>query len=225
MENEGVNSQTNTNIATVPSETPNNPTVPPSEKAKARLSAIFDKLGKSPLFAGKRKFISIPLIVLALAAVIVVPILIINNIPQQTPREAFVEWANDLADNLDEYLANNDIPGAIRQVESALETETALDRRLLLFAQLASLHVEDDYVAAIATMGSYLAEATNENSALEEGWSFLGDLYYASGQPQQALGAYNEALLVANETGYVMNTIYYVNMIEQIQSELNGAGQ
>jgi len=55
MDNEGVNNEGTTNT---------NNLAPEQTKKPSPLKTFFEKLGKSPLFMGKRKFVTIPVLVL-----------------------------------------------------------------------------------------------------------------------------------------------------------------
>ena len=76
MEYEGVDNNANTNTTAVAQELQDNLTATPPEKKPSKLASILEKLGKSPLFIGRRKFVSLPLVGLALVAVVFVPVVI-----------------------------------------------------------------------------------------------------------------------------------------------------
>jgi len=122
MENEGVNNQVNTNTIPIAAEPQNNPTPPPDHK-KSKLSDILDKLGKSPLFIGNRKFITIPALILALAAIIIVPIIILNSNAPMT-EEQISEWYFDTATRIKEIAASRGVDEALAEIDQRISQYT-----------------------------------------------------------------------------------------------------
>ena len=235
MEYEGANNQPNANTAAVAQEMMNNLTAPPPEKKPSKLSSILDKLKKSPLLIGKRKFVTLPLFALALAAIIIVPIVIINiaNINDRPPLNplddpAFMSWVEDYAQSIQTALDDNngDIEEALKIVNNALATEYNPPRRRVLLNDKATLVASNDrFDEAITAMQEFVDFATNENNAREGGIGYLASLYYRKGDKQKALELYQQALDIAIETESYQGNSYYISMIDQIKRELNGAEQ
>ena len=229
-----MNNQPNTNTAAAAQETMNSLAAPPPEKKPSKLSGILDKVGKSPLFMGKRKFITLPLFTLALAAIIVVPIVIINaNRPPLEPPNplddpVFVSWVKDLAQEIQTSLdeGDGDIEGALAVVNDMLGREYDPPRRRRLLNSKAALVASvGRYDEAITAIQELIDFATNQNNAIEEGLSYLAELYYNKGDKQKALELFRQALGLAIETEAYQGNDYYISMIRQIENELNGAAQ
>jgi tetratricopeptide (TPR) repeat protein len=228
MEYEGVNNNANTNTADIAQETKNNLTAPP-EKPNSKLSGFLDKLGKSPLFIGGRKFISLPLMVLALTAVIVAPIIIINaNKPPLNPLDypAYIAWVEDYADKLQVVLDDDGVDKALNYIDSLLSTEkNPPRRRILLNDKAILLSRENNFNEAIAALEEYVEYADDVSASREAGIRHLADLHYEKGDLERALELFEQALEIAFETGNHQGNEYYLEMIETIESELNGAEQ
>jgi tetratricopeptide (TPR) repeat protein len=228
MEYEETETNANTNTAAVAQEIANNLTAAPPKKPNP-IKALCEKLGKSPLFIGKRKFISLPLVGLALAAIIIVPIIIINaNRPPLNPLHdpAFISWVEDYAGRLQSVIDEHDgdIDVAIGFIDNLLATETNPPRRRILLNDKATLNSSGDRLdEAIASIEEYIEIADDIDASREAGIRHLADLYYAKGDLPRALELFRQALDIAVETLHYQGNDYYVEMIEQIESELNGA--
>ena len=81
-------------LAFVPPPAPDNA----KPNFKQRLRGLWSKLTKSPLFAGNRKFITLPILTLALVAIIVVPILIFSSL--RTAEPGSDAWFVDVSRNV-----------------------------------------------------------------------------------------------------------------------------
>jgi tetratricopeptide (TPR) repeat protein len=230
MDYEGANNQPNTNTTAAAQEMLNNLTSAPPPKPN-KLKNLLEKLSKSPLFIGKRKFVSLPLIAVSLAAIIIVPIIIINAsrgpvMPMDDP--AFVAWVEEVSGEIQTALDDNDgnIEEALNLVDERLATEhNPPRRRSLLNSKAALVASENRLDEAIAAMEEFVSIAEEFDSSKESGLAYLADLHYQNGDLQRALELFRQALDLAMESGGFMGNDLYVEMIEQIESELSGAAQ
>jgi tetratricopeptide (TPR) repeat protein len=224
MEYEGTDNQPNTNTAAAAKEMLDNLTAPPPAKKPSKLSGILDKVGKSPLFIGKRKYISIPLFAIALIAIIAVPIIILTQHPAPVTIEA---WLEDQQTSGAIYEANRaanagDIDEALRILDEALSQEQNIDRAALLRIEKSAIAANGDRSELAIEVALEIIEfnrARGDKDNLENNYAYLGGLYDMLGDEDKALEAYLAAKAVADETGRRINYIFYLERIAEITGE------
>jgi tetratricopeptide (TPR) repeat protein len=228
--------QANTPTAT---EVISTPSAEKTEKAnifKSLLSSgkqLWDKIGKTPLFTGKRKFITIPLIVLILAAIIAVPMIIVSTnqpssdyIPEPEPTAFELIRLRDTAIRANDLAESGNVEGAIAMLDEAIVAAENSE------AQQIYLHFERRAIAANNGLYDIALESQfwrmegsrkrNDTLALRDGYAYLGELYEAMGDKQRAIDAYRMAVQLSDEIGGSAFSGYgfFLERIETLTAEL-----
>jgi len=206
---------------------------PESTKKPNPFKAFFKTLGNSSLFMGKRKFITIPALLLALASVITLAVvLIVNLTSEQVVRlddsdsvflSEFTEirngqWYRDMFFEIQDLVDESRVDDALAAIDKKIAAETDDVKKSVLI-------LEKSYVAANDGRFSLAMEAANQqieifkvhNENLETSYGYLAWLYELSGDTDRAIEYYQLAIdnasPVSLEVGY-----WQVKIIE-----LNGA--
>ena len=223
MDYEGANNQPNTNTAAVAQEMMNDLTAPTPQKPN-KIKTLFEKLGKTPLFMGKRKFITLPVFALVLAAVIAVLIIILSQSSEPITIEAWLEAQQSSGAIYEANRAANagDVDEALRILDEALSREGNIDRAALLRIEKSAIAANGDRSELAIEVALEIIEfnrARGDQDNLENNYAYLGGLYDSIGDEEKALEAYLAAKAVADETGRRINYLFYLMRIAEITGE------
>jgi tetratricopeptide (TPR) repeat protein len=215
MSNEGVTNETTTNT--------NNLSSPEQTKKPNPLKTFLEKLGKSPLFMEKRKFITIPVLLLALASIVTLAIvLIINLTSEQVVRlddseSVFISEFNEIRQSQQYIAIFNDtqyfidkgqIDEALNAMDERIAAETNDVMRSVLILDKAYIAADDkrfDIAKDAVNQQIDIFKAHDEN--LESSYGYLASLYERSGDIARAIGYYQ--LAVDNASPALLDTGYW----------------
>jgi len=223
MDNEGVKNAETVNTNSITSEhTPK----------QNLLKSFLEKLGKSPLFMGKRKFIVIPLLLLALTSLIVLVVVLITGLTSDPEppvvrvddaKSSFAsevievrgsQWHRDLYSETRSLIKDGRLDEAFDLLDDKIAAETNDATRSIII-------LEKSYIAASAGRLDVAKAAANDqieifranNENLESSYGYLASLYEQSGDIDRAIEYYQ--LAVDNSPPTSVEIGYYqVKIIE-----------
>jgi tetratricopeptide (TPR) repeat protein len=202
------------------------------KKIGSSLKKTTQKLGKTPLLIGKRKFITIPVIILALAALIAVPIIIVSNLNSSEPETlaapeptAFeLIFLRNIIDQANQLAESGDVDGALEALDNAIiEADGSAAKQIYINQEKSALSANYERLeTAFDTMLWLIAEAEsrNDDQTLRDRWAYMGSLLERMDRKQDAIDAWEKALdysdIVEDYSGYD----YMIDRIEALEQEL-----
>jgi len=231
--NSSVNAETaNTAPVNAPETTPT-PTAEPAGKKKTKLSEFWDKLKKSPLFIGNRKFISIPILAIALAAIIVVPIVIFHpdlgffNLGPEPPisLEEFNDWYFNTATSIGEIASSRGVDEALAEVDRQINRHVGNDDQIRgLYSIKRSVLIGDGQPEAAIEAHKDLMNYVDGKRSLKERYHELASMYERNDNILEAINAYTTARDMAVELGEErhadFHAAWYNNKIAELNAKL-----
>jgi tetratricopeptide (TPR) repeat protein len=212
MNNGDVEEKNNTNTAGVAQAMINELKAEPPKKPNHLLEkakALGIKLGKSALFVGKRKFITIPLLSVALIAVIAVPILILTGVfhasePLNDDLSPFYaeiielredKWYLDTYYEIQDLVATNKVDDALDLIDKKIAAEPNEVKKSILIGEKSFVAANDgryDLAITAAEEQIQIYEAHGEN--LESNYGYLAYVFELSGDANKAIEFYRKAI-------------------------------
>jgi len=200
------------------------PVTDPVGQKTSLFEKLRNKLEKSPLFIGIRKFIVLPLFTLALAAVIVVPIIIFSQPVALLPlsEEEFNSWFGDITSQIDRLNSVSGPDAALAELDRQInQAQGANDRLNGLYSLKASILIgagrEEDAVAVLRERANIVTSA----DILEDTYHMMAYLYERLGDTENALVSYEQARKFTLERWPENPTDFYDAQILRLQELLN----
>jgi tetratricopeptide (TPR) repeat protein len=220
MDSEGVNNEATINT--------NNLAPEPTQKPNP-LKTFFDKLGKSPLFMGRRKFVTIPALLLALVSIVTLAVILIIHLTSEPvirlddADSAFFSEFTDFRSSQQysdifydmQYLIDRDrVDEALDAIDEKIAAETNDAIKSVLILEKAYIAANDGRLdLARETVNQQINIFKTNDENLESSYGYLASLYERSGDITRAIEYYQ--LAVDNAPPTSLDTGYFrVKIIE-----------
>jgi tetratricopeptide (TPR) repeat protein len=197
----------------------------PADAAKPKsnkLRELLNKLGKSPLFVGNHKFITLPLIALALAAIIIIPIVIISSLttPAGLPDE---ELLAQIRQDVTPLVIDGDIDGALAKIDDMLNGGNLSEgNRLTLISQKGAILINADRVAPAIEVLEEFDRLQPDPVYRSDNLITLAALYEEQGDYARAIESLRAARELAISADFLLDIIFINDRINELEAKLNG---
>ena len=236
MENKGVENQANTNT-TINAQEKTSSLAAPTEKKPSKLSGILETLEKYPLFMGKRKFVVIPMMFLALALIIVLAVILISGLSPEhqsgpSDSEFFSEivsirdsqWHIDVYNDMQKLVKQGKIDEALNAMDELISAETNDAKKSILVLEKSYIAANDDrFDTAKETVNNLIELYKTHNENLENSYGYLASLYELSGDIEGAIRYYQLAVdnpsPTSNESGFFQAKIIELRRINDANAD------